>query len=34
MNEFIENFLKKTLWVWLPFAAFSRLIKELINKKK
>lgn len=32
MNKFIENFLKKTLWIWLPFVAFFRLWKEVLLK--
>lgn len=28
-NKIIDNFLKKTLWVWLPFYACVLLIKEV-----
>jgi len=31
MNQFIDKWLKKTLWIWLPFAAFVRLWKELLE---
>lgn len=29
LNKFIDNFLKKTLWVWLPFYALFDLIHEV-----
>ncbi len=32
MNQFFEKLLKKTLWLWLPFAAFIRLWKEILVK--
>ncbi len=36
LNQSIDNFVKKTLWLWLPFYAFFELIKALgerTNKK-
>jgi hypothetical protein len=30
MNEFIDKWLKKTLWLWLPFFALYALTKELL----
>jgi|GEM_PF-1182702 hypothetical protein len=32
-NSFMDKWAKKTLWLWLPFYAFQRLIKEVILKK-
>jgi hypothetical protein len=29
LNSEIDTFLKKTLWIWLPFYALLLLIKEL-----
>lgn len=29
LNASLDNFIKKTLWLWLPFYAFFELIKEL-----
>jgi hypothetical protein len=29
LNSGIDNFLRKTLWLWLPFYAFFELIKAL-----
>jgi len=31
MNTFLDNFIKKTLWIWLPFYALYRLTNELIK---
>lgn len=31
-NEFFEKAAQKTLWVWLPFGAFSRLWREFRDK--
>jgi len=31
MNTFLDNFLKRTLWLWLPFYALYRLTKELFG---
>ncbi|MFZ1655123.1 MAG: hypothetical protein WBO92_00385 [Candidatus Moraniibacteriota bacterium] len=28
LNSSLDNFLKKTLWLWLPFYAFQALLKE------
>ncbi len=33
MNQFLDNFLRKTLWIWLPFVALYHLIKELAEKR-
>ena len=33
-NAFWDKFVKKTLWIWLPFYALQRLVKEVILKKK
>lgn len=32
MNTFLDNFIKNTLWMWLPFYACYRLTKELMHK--
>ena len=32
MNVFQDEVLKKTLWIWLPFVALYKLVKELVNK--
>ena len=32
MNQFLNNTLKRTLWLWLPFAALYHLTKDLIYK--
>lgn len=32
MNTFLDNFLKKTLWIWLPFYACYKLTKDLAKK--
>lgn len=32
MNKLIDNFLKMTLWIWLPFAALIRLTQDVISK--
>ncbi len=29
LNTSLDNFIRKTLWLWLPFYAFFELIKEL-----
>lgn len=34
MGQFLEKFLKKTLWLWLPFFAFGILVKELSDRLK
>jgi hypothetical protein len=33
-NQFWDKWVKKTLWIWLPFYGFQRLLKEVILKKK
>jgi len=32
LNKFFDNFMLKTLWLWLPFYAFFDLIKELLER--
>jgi len=32
MNKFLDNFLRNTLWIWLPFFALFALSKELLLK--
>jgi hypothetical protein len=32
MNQFIDNFLRATLWIWLPFFAFFMLLKQVEEK--
>ena len=34
INTFMDNWLRYTLWIWLPFYAFWRLTKEVIFKGK
>jgi hypothetical protein len=34
LNADIDKFLKRTLWLWLPFYAFVALIKELREKSR
>ena len=33
-NAFWDKWVRKTLWIWLPFYALQRLIKEVILNKK
>ena len=33
-NGFFNVWTKKLLWIWLPFYALQRLIKEVILRKK
>jgi hypothetical protein len=33
MNAFLDKWVGKTLWIWLPFYALQRLIREVILKK-
>lgn len=33
-NKFWDDWVAKTLWMWLPFYALQRLIKEVILKSK
>ena len=30
LNKSLDEFLKKTLWLWLPFYAFRTLLKEFM----
>lgn len=32
-NAFWDKWVKKTLWLWLPFYALQRLVKTVILKK-
>jgi hypothetical protein len=32
-NAFFNNWAKKTRWLWLPFYALQRLIREVLLKK-
>jgi len=32
VNEILEIILLKTLWIWLPFRAFGRMVKEIWEK--
>jgi hypothetical protein len=34
LNAFMDKWAKKTLWLWLPFYALQRLIKEVFFKKQ
>lgn len=34
INSFGEKWIRKTLWLWLPFYGVWRLTKEIILKKK
>lgn len=35
LNEFLDKkVMRRTLWIWLPFYALIRLLRELIFKKK
>ena len=33
-NAFWDKWVRRTLWMWLPFYALQRLIKEVIFKKR
>ncbi len=33
LNPFFNKWTKKSLWIWLPFYALQRLIREVILKK-
>ncbi len=33
-NPFLNKWAKKTVWIWLPFYALQRLIKEVILGQK
>lgn len=32
INKFFDEFLRKTLWLWLPFYAFFALIKAFLER--
>lgn len=32
MNQMIDNFLRSTLWIWLPFYALFSLLREAADK--
>ena len=34
LNDSLDKFLRKTLWLWLPFYAFFDLIKEMGERGK
>ena len=34
ISEFVDNALRKTLWIWLPFYALKRLLTEIFFSKK
>lgn len=34
LNQFQDKWVRKALWMWLPFYALQRLIKELFFRKK
>jgi len=34
LNALIDGFLKKTVWLWLPFYALFHLIHEFGERKK
>lgn len=29
INDFVDKFLRKTLWIWLPFYALNRLVRRI-----
>jgi len=33
LNKFFDKWVVKTLWIWLPFYALRKLLKELGSKK-
>lgn len=33
LNDYLEGGMKKTLWLWLPFHALVRLVKEFKETK-
>jgi hypothetical protein len=33
LNDFLGKTLTATVWIWLPFRAFGRLLKEFGKKK-
>lgn len=34
LNAFLDKWVGKLAWIWVPFYGFSRLIKEVFLKKK
>lgn len=32
MNEFFDKWVRKTLWLWLPFYAFFELVGRLAHR--
>jgi hypothetical protein len=32
-NQFLDKWVRKAVWIWLPFYALQRLVKEVIFKK-
>ena len=34
LNDTIDSFLKRTLWIWLPFYACKLLIREAFERLK
>lgn len=33
INAFYDRWMRKTLWIWLPFYALQRLVREMFLKK-
>jgi hypothetical protein len=33
LNQFLEKTIVKTLWLWLPFHALKKLLKEFITSR-
>ncbi len=34
INEHVDIWLGRTVWIWLPFVAFKILVKDVIEKHK
>lgn len=34
INTFLDEWMERTLWIWLPFYALWRLIREVIFSKR
>ena len=34
LNQSLDNFLKKTVWLWLPFYALLELSREFFGMRK
>ncbi|PIP24477.1 MAG: hypothetical protein CO140_04010 [Candidatus Moranbacteria bacterium CG_4_9_14_3_um_filter_40_7] len=34
VNTYLDKWMRKTLWIWLPFYALWRLIREVIFSKR